>query len=543
MKFKLVLLSLLIVFSFTFAVAQDEGTDASSAGEASEGVEDNANGSSMGMAFGAVTLDGKMYSQVALRPTLRMGKLGVGLDVVMYIDNEGNIYKGNWDEAKDILDKIYFLSWGVPQDPFFVRLGGLDNVSIAHGIALNHYTNMLEYPSVKRLGTRLNFKVSKFGVETFVSDWQELGGTIKTPGIVGGRLSFGEKINFGLSGVTDINPYGAFDKDRDGDNYSDLMDMFPDDGDIWKDSDMDGIADNYDFDSDGDNYWEYDPNAGYTPAELAFLDTVFQGKGYAGIDTNGVDTLSIPTLTNLDQNHPMVYSMSFDVSVPLVDSKAFVLEGYSIASILGYKSDSLKQTALGTVPLGFSARIGGFIDAKIEYRWAKEYFQYGFFGRNYDINRVHILQDSSGTNPQLLAKTKYDRMLENGRPASNGYFGELGITLFNTLRAYGSYMNMKVEGADNIKTFHAGATITEGLIPKLAEATAYYERDNEANPFDFKNPSENTVLGYRVGIKIAEGTNLYWHFMQTYRDKNGDGNIDSDKEAVKVMKIETSFAF
>jgi hypothetical protein len=31
--------------------------------------------------------------------------------------------------------------------------------------------------------------------------------------------------------------------------------------------------------------------------------------------------------------------------------------------------------------------------------------------------------------------------------------------------------------------------------------------------------------------------------MQTYRDENGDGDIDSKNEAVKVMNIETSFSF
>ena len=80
MKIKLFLLSVVLIFSFTFTFAQDEETDNSSTDT------DNAKKSSMGMAFGAVTLGGKMYSQVALRPTLRMGKLGVGLDVVLYIE-------------------------------------------------------------------------------------------------------------------------------------------------------------------------------------------------------------------------------------------------------------------------------------------------------------------------------------------------------------------------------------------------------------------------------------------------------------------------
>lgn len=534
MKIKLVLLSVLLVFLFTYTFSQEEEPDNSSTDT------ENINERSMGIAFGAVTLDGEMYSQVALRPTLKMGKLGVGLDVTLYIDSEGNIYKDNWQHIDDILDKIYFISWGVPADPFFIRFGGLDNVSIAHGIALDHYTNMLEYPDVKRLGTRINVKTGKIGVETFVSDWQELGGEINTPGILGGRVSIGKKIQIGVSGVVDMNPYSAFDKDKDGDTYSDLMDQFPNDGNIWKDSDMDGIADNNDIDSDGDNLWEYDPSDEYTTAELAVLNDYFIGLGYTGIDDpNAVDTLTIPTLSDLVDEHPSVYSVSFDVTVPLVENKMFYLEGYSIASLLGYSSDAISKSAIGTVPLGLAANIASIVDARVEYRWAQEYFQYGFFGRNYDVNRIYISKDSTG----IIPKTKYDRMLEDGRPAANGYFGEIGITFFGALRASASYMDMKVEDADNIKTFHAGATIKKGLIPKLAEATAYYERNNDDNPFDFKNPTVNTVLGYKVGVAVSDGVNLYWNFMQTYRDKNGDGDIDSDKEAIKVMSIETSFAF
>ncbi len=534
MKIKLLLLALLLVFSVAFTFAQDEEVD-----ESSSDTEEAKKGT-MGMAFGAVTLDGKMYSQVALRPTLKFGKFGVGLDIVLYIDGEGNIYKDNWQHFQDILDKIYFLSYGNPMDSFYLRFGGLDNVSIAHGIALDHYTNMLEYPDVKRLGTRVNVKVGKIGVETFVSDWQEMGGEINTPGILGGRVSLGNKINLGVSGVVDVNPYNAFDKDRDNDNYSDLMDQFPDDGSIWKDSDMDGIADNEDIDADGDGLWEYNPNDGYTAGELDVLNGYLIGLGYTGIDDpNAVDTISIPTLSDLVKDHPVVYSASFDVTVPIVENGMFNLEGYSIASLLGYSSDATTEAALGMVPLGLSAKIAGIVDVRAEYRWAQENFQYGFFGRNYDISRVYIVTDSTGIAP----KTKYDRMIDDGRPAANGYFGEIGFTLFNAFRASASYMDMAVDGADNIKTFHAGATIKEGLIPKLAEATAYYERDNEDNPFDFKNPTVNTVLGYKVGIAISDGVNLYWNFMQTYRDNDGDGKIDSDKEAVKVMNIETSFVF
>ena len=38
-------------------------------------------------AFGAVTIDGKIWNQIALRPILPFGKLVIALDLVFYIDH------------------------------------------------------------------------------------------------------------------------------------------------------------------------------------------------------------------------------------------------------------------------------------------------------------------------------------------------------------------------------------------------------------------------------------------------------------------------
>ena len=61
----------------------------------------------MGLAVGSATINDTIYNQVALRPELSFGKLGIGLDLVMYIDNEGNIRKDEWDEPSDFIDKPF----------------------------------------------------------------------------------------------------------------------------------------------------------------------------------------------------------------------------------------------------------------------------------------------------------------------------------------------------------------------------------------------------------------------------------------------------
>ena len=74
-------------------------------------------------------------------------------------------------------------------------------------------------------------------------------------------------------------------------------------------------------------------------------------------------------------------------------------------------------------------------------------------------------------------------------------------------------------------------------IPKLSEARAFYQRNNDINPFDFENPSINTVLGYRVGYEVAPGVSLVWDYRQFYRD------LGTGLKPVEQTTIETVFNF
>ncbi len=64
-------------------------------------------------AFGAVTIDGKIWNQIAIRPVIPIGKWGIALDLVFYVDEDGNLHKDEWDfsdgEAtkNTIIDKIW----------------------------------------------------------------------------------------------------------------------------------------------------------------------------------------------------------------------------------------------------------------------------------------------------------------------------------------------------------------------------------------------------------------------------------------------------
>ena len=135
-----------------FGQSDDLGLDNTSQNKALQG------------AFGAVTIDGKIWNQLALRPVLPFGKLSVAFDIVLYIDQNGNIYDEGWDFSSGekikntLIDKIYYLRYGNSWDQNYFKIGALDNISLGYGILLNNYSNTLLYPQVRKVGVDLKCK-------------------------------------------------------------------------------------------------------------------------------------------------------------------------------------------------------------------------------------------------------------------------------------------------------------------------------------------------------------------------------------------------
>ena len=106
MYFKSILLLSIFFFSTLFSQNIELGDDAIS------------NQKSLKGAFGAVTIDGKIWNQIALRPIVPFGKLSVAFDLVIYIDQDGNIYDDDWnfssgnDVKNTLVDKIYYVRYG-----------------------------------------------------------------------------------------------------------------------------------------------------------------------------------------------------------------------------------------------------------------------------------------------------------------------------------------------------------------------------------------------------------------------------------------------
>ena len=225
MKFKSI--PIIALIALKFIIAQPEELDLDNT---------TSNGSVQG-AFGAVTIDGKIWNQIALRPILPFGKLSVAFDMVIYIDQDGNIHDDEWDFSTSekvkntIIDKIYYVRYGNRWDRNYFKIGALDNVTIGYGILLNNYSNTLLYPQVRKVGMEFRTRTFDVNIHGFTNDFKE------NMGLAGMRLSAPVPYGFtaGVSWVGDRNQYLGL-RDRDDDGRPDLVDDFPNDRKWWLDT-------------------------------------------------------------------------------------------------------------------------------------------------------------------------------------------------------------------------------------------------------------------------------------------------------------------
>ncbi len=482
---------------------------------------------SMGLGIGSVTLDGVLYNQIALRPEINIGKIGIGLDLMLYLDNEGNIRNDEWDIENDpglILDKILYVKYGEKNDPGWVKYGSIEGMTLGYGGLMNNYSNMMEFPTVRRVGINTGFNIGPVGGEVFLSNIKDYsrGGTV-----TGLRIAYTVSENFplsiGVNYVSDGNMFSGL-KDKDEDSYPDIFDDFPENSNIWNDTDGDGIPDphdgidttEYDIDSDGDN----------------LLDK----------DENSEDVILKATPFSLKNNIARTNGYALDVGYPIYDSKLFKLKFYGEYNNLSFPAasndsdfDRSEKSGSGITVPGLASTIFGILNLSIEYRIISGSYIPQFFDQAYDLNRV----TTSTINGQTIVQTKDMALFSvyNDDFNSKGLYGSAGIDLFNLINFSASYANMKADTSE-LKSFSSYINLNTENIPKVSSAMAYYQRNNDDNPFDFNNPSENTIMGYSIGYELSKGVSLVWNFRQFYRE-DGTGSL----EAIKQTTIETTFNF
>ena len=486
----------------------------------------------MGLGIGSSTIEGTLYNQLALRPEINIAGIGIGLDLVVYMDNEGNVREDEWDLKNDpdiIYDKILYIRYGEKTSSFWVKYGSIENMTLGQGGLMKGYSNMMEFPTVRRVGINTGFNIGPVGGEVFLSNIKDFsrGGTIM--GLRAQyKVSDALPLTIGINYISDANMFSSL-KDKDGDSFPDIFDDFPTDSSLWNDTDGDG--------------WP-DPGHGMgVPDSLIDIDS----DGDNLVDTIDDSIILKARPFSINDNKASVSAWSFDISYPVLSSDMLSLSVYTEFNTLIFpevattndNSDTLfyrpKRSGTGLTVPGVRSTLFGLLNISLEYRSVKGSYVPQFFDQAYDLNRVVSI--SQGTETIIRTKDMSIFSDYDDSWSSNGLFGSANMNLFNLVNFSASYASMATDTVE-YNSFNSVLTLNTDNIPKLSTATAYYRRNNDKDPFDFKNPSENTVMGYRVGYEMSKGVSLIWEYSEFYRD-NGTGKL----EPVKQTKVETAFSF
>jgi hypothetical protein len=460
-----------------------------------------------GSAFvGGVSIDGKNYQQFGVRTDIPIFKLGLGVDIQLLLDENGQVRKEDWDEWTDYLDKLYYIRWAKKEDPLYFKFGGIDFTRIGFGNIVNGYSNMIQYPEVKRWGLEFSMYNKLFGVEVLINNFKEL--FENQAGMMAAtRLSITPigKLEIGASFATDLNEYNGL-SDLDDDGYPDAIDLYPNN---------ENLVTEYDY---------------YLLDRKLPQDFLDQAVNYGVIDgTKQSDLIKYGDLTS------MSYAYGLDIGYPIIESGNFDFTVYSHFTQLG--GDSLYGWGI-TLP-GVRIGLGKMLTFSAEYRRASDEFLYGYYNYTYELERSVFVRDPA-TGLQSVV-TKQNRLLEV-KESTNGFFVGVDINIQDLIIGGLHYSDMLSADSANfhIRSLKGELELTPKLLPKDASAKAYYIQNNVENFKEWKTPS--TIMGYTLEYNF-NGVNLGFDYRYTFQDLNGDGLIKGTDENVKTFGLKTAITF
>ena len=509
-----------------------------------------ATGPSFSGSMGSVTVGDQQLYRMSFRPDIPLGKLGLALDIELFIDDQGNVDARGWEfgtstEALDsFMRKLYYVRYGKSGDPVYLKIGALDNVTLGYGLIMSDYRNTLQYPGIKKTG--LEFKLKNlggtgFGLEGMINNFQDFkdGGAL-----LGLRLSSRPvgKLELGLTYVVDLDQYGGL-IDGDGDGFPDAIDAFPGDDERSLDNDRDGVADEDDSDDDNNGRVDGDhlsPDDRKILEDLGFpVDQVVNRRQPFNKDQVSGDRFGI---LGLDAAYPI--SQSDHLTVKLYGQMAILMDdedqlSAAEADAQGVAPGNRQAEGWGLAAPGLWLDMGPF-NGQIEFRHFQDDFDSGYFDNLYELDRARI-DVATGR-----ARTK-DAQLGRSETVS-GVYGRLNADLGQFVLASASYQYLT--GADDPKQqLIAGASLSKKMlenIPRLTRARAYYQKNNIGVRFNedgtdtdgFFESTEDTFYGYDLGLEMASGVSIVWDTRYVFAR-----GADLHLERQKIMTIETVFTF
>lgn len=124
--------------------------------------------------LGLTWIDGQPYYTLHFTPEISLSDIGVGLDLMLNFDADGNLRKENFNTVSDYLSIIRYVRYGFKNDPVYAKLGALDYYTLGHGSIMYAYNNS---PSIdnRKTGVILDIDFGQMGFESIYSSFAEAG--------------------------------------------------------------------------------------------------------------------------------------------------------------------------------------------------------------------------------------------------------------------------------------------------------------------------------------------------------------------------------
>ena len=480
--------------------------------------EEEAEGSSssgpfnMGGGVGSVMLREETYTQIRLMPELTFGKFGLGLDIDLMIDSNGNVRTEDWDSFEDYVNKIYYLRYSQRGDTFYGRLGGFKSYTLGHGLVMKDYSNMLRYPEYKQIGIQLGGKLPAAGMtaELFTANAvknEVLGGRLTIQPLSNTSIPLFSKLVFGGTVAHDRNQVKGL-LDSDDDNYPDHFDDFPFDED-WHNL----------IDTEISDYHDLYFSTVEDPTEEGF-ETWWAENEYF-IDRRNQSFNDLPT--------DDITVFGVDYELPFIQNPFFTLSHYGEAA-------QIDEHGMGFIFPGFYSKFLIF-HMNLEYRIYQDDFMPAFFDQLYDEQRAVVIIDSTGEKTVISKEEFY---LAN-TTKSHGWYGALTTNILNFLFVTVAYEDMYDDNDENSRSLWGKTNLDTKIIPKLTKAEIGYTQTGFDKLKEFK--TANAIINGTLGYSLGGNTQLVGSYQERYVDLNNDGKIKGKDETITSISMGVEFSF
>lgn len=470
------------------------------------------------LSVGLMELDGESVTRISYRPELEFGKLGVALDIELFIDSDGNFKSEGWefDSRDQILNtlyrKIYYVRWDQPGAPFYARVGALEGLNFdAAGLVMIGWGNVANYPSQKLLGvhTQINETMTPLAMSLDVAtnsalDWNKGGGVLAT------KLGIAPLTSLSIPIISDLRLQGVMVSDF---NQKAAV----------PDRDEDGCPDDLDANTDRGQVCS-SPNLDVTQLPSGDQERLQYISEFeeqlAAEDKRIKDDFAIEDPFTM---------ISIEALLPIISSEFFELNVFAEAAKPWDEKDL--DDAWAVVPVGASGHLSIF-QYGLQYRIMDGEFYPGHFDAAYEMQRMTF------DNGRYISKQELFWSEDLGK--RKGIYGSLGANLWDVAGLSGSYSHLMAEKSryskvDSLriklpddKSFSVSAGLGQSIlsyIPKISQAEIFYSKTRIGQDFrleytdespdklsmatdSFFQKSRFTTWGFTIGSDLGGGLQL-----------------------------------